>query len=284
MIVDSHIHAIAADETRYHLKTGPKSAWLRRMPAEEILAQLNAAGIDRAILVQAFGAYGFDNSYAVDSAEAWPDRFASVCTVDPWAEDAPNQLSRWVTERGAVGLRLHVPAAGMALDDPRLGRLVERAGALAIPVCMLTQYAAIAQLGGLLEHHPTVPIALDHMSFPPLDQGPPYVSAQGLFDLARFPNLLVKFSSLNLHAVVAAGGSVRDFLRHAVDHFGASRLMWGSNFPASAECPLSEQLAFARDSLGFLSAGDQRLILGTTASQLWPARLPTRFTHINRSA
>jgi L-fuconolactonase len=283
MIVDSHIHAVAADEARYKLKPGPKSAWLRSMPAAQILEDLDAAGINAAILVQAFGAYGFDNAYAADSAAARPDRFASVCTVDPWVEDAPDQLSYWVTQRGAIGLRLHATAAGVALDDPRLAALVQRASTLAIPVCVLTQYAAIAPLRGLLEQFPAVPIALDHMGFPPLEEGPPYRGTKALFDLARLPNLFLKFSSLNLHAA-ARGGSASDFLRYVVDGFGAQRLIWGSNLPASAGQTLREQLALARASLAFLPAEDQRLILGETASRLWPARVPPTSAIVNRPA
>ena len=37
------------------------------------------------VLVQAFGAYTYDNSYVVDSAAARPDRFVSIAIVD--AED-----------------------------------------------------------------------------------------------------------------------------------------------------------------------------------------------------
>ena len=277
MIVDSHLHPIAANEERYKLKPGPKAAWLRSMPAERIRADLDAAGIDRAILVQAFGAYGFDNAYAVDCAAAWPDRFSSVCTVDPCAADAPELLSYWVSQRGAAGLRLH-GRTGVALDDPRVAALLQRATALSVPVCVLSDYAAIAQLDALLARFPSVPIVLDHMGFPPLEEGPPYAVSRALLDLARFPNLLLKFSPVNLEAAARGGG---DFLPLVVDRFGAERLMWGSNAPASAERTLREQLDLARQCLSFLKAADRRLILGETAARIWATASPSPRAIIN---
>jgi L-fuconolactonase len=262
MIIDSHIHAVAADTTRYPLKQGPKSPWLRSMPAEQIRAELDEAGVDRAVLVQAFGAYGFDNAYATDSAAAAPDRFVSVCTVDPLAPDAADSLSFWVTQRGAAGLRLHATASGVPLDHPHIAALMRRATNLNISVCVLTQFPGLVALPDLLAQCPDVPVAIDHMGFPPVDEAP----VDMLFSLARFPNLFLKFSSLTLHASVRP----ETFLRRTVDHFGPHRLIWGSNFPASVEEPLREQLTRARAALDFLAEPDRRAIFGETASRLWP--------------
>jgi predicted TIM-barrel fold metal-dependent hydrolase len=55
---------------------------VRDLPAEEFLNLMDAAKVDRAILVQAFGAYKYDNSYVADAAARYPDRFVAVCIVD----------------------------------------------------------------------------------------------------------------------------------------------------------------------------------------------------------
>src|SRR5262249_17777042 len=94
MIVDSHVHVISPDEERYPLcpagiaqGTGAErrpAAWYREVPvsAERFLELMAASGVERAVLVQAMGAYSYDNRYAVDSAARYPDRFSSVCSVD----------------------------------------------------------------------------------------------------------------------------------------------------------------------------------------------------------
>jgi Predicted metal-dependent hydrolase of the TIM-barrel fold len=60
------------------------------------------------------------------------------------------------------------------------------------------------------------------------------------------------------------------FLGKAVKEFGASRLCWGSNFPA-AKPPLPELIAMARKALSFLPQGDQDQIFYKTALALYPA-------------
>ena len=85
MIVDSHVHVVAHDQSAYPLSPRPLSGdWYREAPhsAEDLLALMDATGVDRAVLVQPLGAYSFDNRYTADSAARYPDRFASACCVN----------------------------------------------------------------------------------------------------------------------------------------------------------------------------------------------------------
>ncbi len=85
MIVDTHVHIVAADQQRYPRQLGHAgiSSWVHDLPVEEMLQHMNEAGIDRAVLSQAFGVYRGDNRYLADSVARYPDRFAAVCVVDP---------------------------------------------------------------------------------------------------------------------------------------------------------------------------------------------------------
>jgi L-fuconolactonase len=55
-----------------------------------------------------------------------------------------------------------------------------------------------------------------------------------------------------------------------VSEFGASRIAWGSNFPAS-ERSLPELLALAHDALRFLPETDREWVFSRTAQRLYPA-------------
>jgi L-fuconolactonase len=99
--------------------------------------------------------------------------------------------------------------------------------------------------------------------------GPPYDGAQPLFDLARFPNLYLKFSSINLYAASGGKSYAREFFSRLLDCFGASRMMWGSNFPATNDRGFKEQYDLARNELSFAPVGDQRRLFGETALGLW---------------
>jgi L-fuconolactonase len=273
MVVDTHVHVIAPDQRKYpRTAAAARTEWVRDLPGEALSAMMREAGIDRTLLVQAYGAYAYDNAYAADCAAQYPDRFASVCIVDPLRADAPDQLTYWMTERGMRGLRLFTRTEPQAtwLDDPRTFPLWERAASLGIPLCAITGFDQVPRLRAPLERFPNVPLALDHLGLPRLDDGPPYGAIRPPFELARFPNLYLKFSSVSMYAARKGKSTPREFFRRLLDHFGARRMMWGSNFPATHDRTLKEQLALAQDDLSFVGDEDRRWLFGETALGLWP--------------
>src|SRR5260221_11510052 len=84
--VDAHPHVISRDVARYpRAPLGRKpSDWAQERPvsAEEMLAAMDAAGIERSGLGQASSCYRHDNSDLADSVAAHPGRFWGVVSVD----------------------------------------------------------------------------------------------------------------------------------------------------------------------------------------------------------
>ena len=274
MIVDTHVHVVAADQDKYPRKIADwNNEWVADTTDATMLRLMGEAGIDRTMLVQAWTAYEYDNSYAADCAIAHPDRFAGVCIIDSTLADAADTLSYWVRERGMRGLRLFAitDSAARSLDDPRTFPVWERAAALAIPICVCTRFRELPRLRSTIERFPDVTVALDHLGLPRLDGGPPYASVQPLFDLARMPNVYLKFSTVNMDSSRSGSSTPRAFFDRLLEHFGSHRMMWGSNFPATHDRSLREQFALARNELAFLSDEDQRWIFGETALSLWPS-------------
>ncbi len=273
MIVETHCHIISPDQTKYPRNLGPKPAeWVRDLSAEDFIALNDASGVGRAILVQAFGAYKYDNSYVVDAAARNPERFAAVCIVDALKPDAARTLDYWVKERGAKGLRVVTwTEPELMLDDPLLDPVWHRASELQIPVCVLTNFHQVARLRRPLEHFPQLHIALDHLGLPRLNDGPEFEDEQVLFELARFRNFYGKFSSWTIAALDKGGKQARvEFLRRLIDTFGAHRLMWGTNFPASNDRTYQGFVQYAQEQLSFLLPDERRWIFGDTALSLWP--------------
>src|SRR5438876_11703789 len=103
MTIDIHPHVISRDEKRYPRAPlgGKQSDWSRERPvsAEEMLAAMDEAGIERSVLVQASTCYGHDNSYLADAVGAHPKRFAGVFSVDVLAAAASERIMYW-TGRG----------------------------------------------------------------------------------------------------------------------------------------------------------------------------------------
>jgi L-fuconolactonase len=271
MIVDAHVHVISNDQQKYPRKAGELPEWVQDLSAASLIELNRESGIDRTILVQGFGPYQYDNSYAADCAAEYPDHFACVCIVDPLQTDAAEKLTYWVKRRGARGVRLFTTVAPeIMLNDPRLVPLWQQAADLAIPICILMRFPQVARLPALLERFANVPVALDHVALPRLREGFPYAALQPLFELARFPNLYLKFSSETIYAARRGRSTPREFFAKLLEFFGSKRMIWGSNYPATYDLNLKEQLAMAREELAFLPDEDQRWCFGGTALALWP--------------
>jgi predicted TIM-barrel fold metal-dependent hydrolase len=232
------------------------------------------AGIRKAALVQASTCYGHDNSYVADAVEAYPARFAGVFSCDILAPDACETMARWMA-RGLTGLRLFttgstMPGQASWLDDPRSFPAWRKAEETGLPVCLQMTGEGIPQLENVLQRFPGLRVVLDHLARPVQDDGPPYTAADSLWGLARFPGVYVKVTERNFVGASAGRATPETFFGRLVSAFGASRIAWGSNFPAS-ERTLPELLALAQDTLGFLTEKDREWIFSRTAQTLYPA-------------
>jgi predicted TIM-barrel fold metal-dependent hydrolase len=278
-IYDIHPHVVSADRERYPYDPigGKASAWVASRPvtAEALLAEMDAAGIAKAVLVHASTAYGYDNRYAADSAAAHPDRFASVACVDVRAADAPARLRYCIRERGMNGLRIFTSGSKDAddsawLDDPATFPAWAAAAELGIPIAIQMKASGYERLATLLARFPGVRVVLDHFAHPPSADGPPYAAAARFWALAASPQVYLKLTARNFEELNAGAGSVRGFLQQCVDAFGARRIAWGSNYPASSGS-LADLVALAQRELAFLPESDRAAIFGATALALYPA-------------
>jgi len=274
VIIDTHTHVVADDQERYPLGPGYPAAWYREtpVPAELLLTLMKENGVARAILVQGFGPYKFDNRYAADAARLYPDHFASVCVVDP--EDGPaSRLTYWVRERGVRGVRL-LPPRGRELIpgevDPSILSIWAQALELGIPICVQIQQANIPWLRAALQRLPPAPVLLDHCGFPDISGGPPYEKAQAFWALADLPAVHLKVTSIILHQARQDGGDPRRLVDQMVRMFGADRLMWGSDYSQTNHLNYQQHAELGRRSRSGLSSRNREWFEAGTALKFWP--------------
>jgi predicted TIM-barrel fold metal-dependent hydrolase len=276
-VIDIHPHVIATDTARYPLAPlgGTQSTWSRDRPTsfETMIKEMDAAGVARSAIVQASTAYGHDNSYVAEAIAAYPKRFTGVFSVDVLAPDAVDRMKHWIG-RGFSGMRLFttgstMPGQATWFADPSAYPAWEYAGEAGIPVCMQMTPQGFPQLRGLMDRFPKVRIILDHLARPQLIDGPPFAADQPFFDLAKYGQVFLKVTPVNVEPKDWGKATPASFFGEVVKTFGASRIAWGSNFPATAG-PLSAILKKAQDAFSFASAEDREWIFGKTAMALYP--------------
>jgi L-fuconolactonase len=275
--IDIHPHIVSPDFDTYPLAPlfGKQSGWSRDRPVtiEDLAAAMDEAGVDKAAIVQASTCYGYDMSYVCDAAARYPGRFTVVGSVDVLADDAAQRIHHWVA-RGLSGLRLFTGGSTAAfdpswMDDKRSFPAWELAGELGLSICLQTDAAGLAQVAGLAKRFPRVKILIDHFGRPDLSDGAPYKRASAHFGLAPFENIHFKLTPRTFVDDLRGEARAESFFPKLVAEFGAHRLAWGSNFPASTGT-LAGNLAIAQQALATLSAEDRHWIFAGTAQTLYP--------------
>ena len=281
-VIDIHPHVIADDAKRYPPSplSGEQSGWSRERPVsfEKMIAAMDEAGVAKTVLVQASTCYGHDNSYVADAVAAHPDRFAGVFSVDVLAPDARERIRHWAG-RKLRGMRVfiagHTAASKDArLDDPRAFPAWQQAVEAGLSICVQMR-GTYAQLDAMLERFPKARVLLDHMGRPSIADGAPYLDAAPLFELARHKNLFLKLTTHNVRESRQGKATPETFFARVVKEFGASRIAWGSNYPAS-EGTLAALLADAREALASLPKEYQEWIFFRTAKTLYYPALVDR--------
>jgi predicted TIM-barrel fold metal-dependent hydrolase len=235
---------------------------------------MDDAGVDKAAIVHSSTAYGYDNSYAADAVVAVPSRFTGVYSIDVMAPDAVKTFDYWLG-RGCTGMRLFttgstLPDQSTWFADPKTYPFWEHASARNIPVCMQMKQEGLPLLRQIMDRFPKVTMIIDHLARTPFEDGPPYAGAAEFLDLARYKQVCLKVTPINVTPKSWGKATPETFFGMLIDRFGASRIAWGSNFPNSLGT-LSEILNAARTAFSFAKASDQDWVFGKTALALYPA-------------
>jgi len=278
-VVDTHCHVISSDNTRFPINAptgGKQSDWSKERPVSDVgmMAAMKDAGVSKSILVQASTCYGHDNSYVAQSLKHHPEAFIGVFSVDLVSPQSIEQVAHWMG-LGMSGVRVFIAGhtaqdQTLRIDDSRADPLWEVVASHQIPICVQLRSWGLSALASVLHRHPKLIVVLDHFARPDLQSGTPYTDAQGLFDLAAFEGLHFKLTTHNIRDAQLGKASPESFIQRVVNVFGASRIAWGSNFPACSGS-LGEQLQESLAATQSLSSSDQDWIYSKTAHSLYPS-------------
>ncbi|HEV2009047.1 MAG TPA: amidohydrolase family protein [Burkholderiales bacterium] len=285
MIIDTHVHVFTDDRKKYpQIRDTPRAGSIPTITqigqtewplttVENLIAQMDDAGIDKATLVQAYFVYEYDNRYTIDSALAHPDRFTSVVVLDPMDKGAADELSRMAEKQGVTGIRFmrgRLPES--SLGKPETFTLWERMQSLKIPLAVGDRIGDISRIRPALDRYPGVKVSFEHAWGHKVGAPPSYDVLEPLFALADNPNVYIKTAINNIAAAREGGGTPQQLYAKLVDVFGAKRIMWSSNYPAHPTFgSVKARLDEAKKELAFLSAEDRAWIFGKTALSFYPA-------------
>ncbi len=268
MIVDSHLHYFQPP-SKEHPRDPLGQSSAPPMLLEDLMAQVNAAGIDKIVQVTPSD-LGYDNWYSLHGAERFPDRIRVFGRFDAQTPGSESRLADWAAQKHMVGVRLTIfPHMREWFDNSLNDPFWARAAELRVPISIYAP-ERLRQVGKIAGQHPRLQFIIDHMGAIFFQGDDPFAHQPELLALAATPNVAVKLSGVNEFSKGAFPfEDVHPFVQAVYARFGAERILWGSNYPPSArKSPLAESLAFVRDGCTFISAADRDRILGGTATEL----------------
>jgi len=284
VIVDTHVHVFTDDRKKYpQIRDTPRAGAIPTITeigqtewplttTEILMRSMDEAGVDKAALVQAYFVYEYDNSYTVDSALKYPNRFTGVVVLDPMDAKAPDELTRLVKDKRVTGLRFmrgRLPAS--SLGEPATFPLWERMQSLGIPLAVNDRIGELSKIRNAMNRYPGVKVAFEHAWGHKVGL-PPYRVLDPLFAFADNPNVYIKTAINNIAAAREAGGTPEALYARLVQVFGAQRIMWSSNYPAHPKFgSIKARLEEAKKALAFLGKEDQAWIFGETALSVYPS-------------
>jgi L-fuconolactonase len=270
--IDAQVHA-------YERNT-PKRPWIGFLhgPAEvtgdDMVAAMDAVGVDGALLVSPFAMYRYDASYALEVYAAHPGRFGLIKPVDPTDPGVVDTIADWAATKGTVAIRIMM-RDGVSTDpaDPGLNRILAAAARHALPVNLLCR-GRLEQAGLLAARNPDTMLVIDHLwleqPFEPPAPAAPFADLQKLLALTAHDNIVVKITgACTLSHEAFPYNDLWDPLGRIFDAFGLNRCMWGTDWTRAVALLTYEQGVEAFRVTDRLSDGDRAALMGETLRRVY---------------
>jgi len=242
---------------------------------DQMVAAMDAVGVDGAILVSPFSLYRYDASYALAVHANHPGRFGLVKPVDPQDPAVAETVAEWAATPGTVGVRLMLNRAELSADaaDPGLNRVLEAAARHGLPVNVLA-WGRLEQARALAARQPDTQLVIDHLGlqqpFAPPPPAEPFADLPQVLALAAQPNIAIKISgACTLSHEPFPYRDIWAPLGRIFDAFGLDRCLWGTDWTRATALLTYEQGVEAFRVTDRLSDSDRARLMGGTHERIY---------------
>jgi predicted TIM-barrel fold metal-dependent hydrolase len=272
LTIDAQVHAYERDHPGR-----PWAAVLHGPPevtGDEMVAAMDAVGVDGAVLVSPFTMYRYDASYAIGVHAAHPGRFALIKPVDPADPAVADTIEEWAAQDGAVAVRIMM-TRGVSPDpaDPGISRVLIAAAKYGLPVNLLC-WGRLEQAQEMAARNPETMLVIDHLGlqqpFEPPPPVEPFAELPKVLKLAAHDNVAIKISgACTLSRAPYPYRDIWDPLGRIFDAFGFDRCMWGTDWTRAVALLTYKQGVDAFRVTDRLSDSDRAKLMGGTLARVY---------------
>jgi predicted TIM-barrel fold metal-dependent hydrolase len=241
---------------------------------DQLVAAMDAAGVDAAILISPYTMYRYDASYALQVRAAHPGRFALIKPVDPADPAVADTIAAWAKQDGAVAVRIMLTyGASPDANDPGIARVLAAAAKHSLPVNLLC-WGRLDQVDQLAAKNPNTRLVIDHLGlqqpFAPPAPKEPFAELPKVLKLASYPNVAIKISgACTLSHEPFPYKDIWDPLRRILDAYGLDRCMWGTDWTRAVALLTYKQGVDAFRLTDRLSDSEREKLMGGTLQRVY---------------
>ena len=266
-------------------------------PADRLVAEMDYAGVDRALLHRT-PYLGIGNDFVADCVRRFPDRIQGLAHVEEWLvqpepDASIDKLERAIKEQRLSGLQflpddLGLFGQGEEWDGPGFRPFWDAVASLNIPVFFTPRYRPLAsyaprledyfaelrRIRSWVERYPDVKVVLTHgFAWRMFKEGDTLSVPDEVLDAVPIDN--PNFNVQLLFAIFLGGEwdypmpQIRPTLEKLARRIGTDRLIWGADMPMVMRFYTYRQsLDYIRRYCDFLSPQDVDLIVGGNMERL----------------
>jgi L-fuconolactonase len=271
-VIDSQVHVYAANTPDRPWHSVPN--WPDHVTGDEMVAAMDAVGVDGAIFISSFSMYQYDSSYAVEVQQAHPGRFGLVKPVNPDNPAVADVIAEWKETPGTVGIRIMMtPEAERDPTDPGLDVILREAVRHDFPVNMLSWGNIDAGIA-VVDRHPDTRFIIDHLSIlqprTPPAAPEPWADLPKVLDLAKRPNAVIKVSgACTLSREPYPFPDIWDPLARVFDAWGLDRCLWGTDWTRAFAVVNYENAVEPFRLTDRLSDSDREVLMGGACAKAY---------------
>ena len=269
--IDSQVHAYE----RNHPER-PWNAFLEgpdEVTGDDMVAAMDAVGVDGALLISPFRLYGYDASYALEVYMKHTGRFGLIKPFDSQSEAVADEIAEWAGTEGVVGARVMLADQEFEPDDPGLNRLFAAGAQAGIPVNVMAS-GKLPLLRELARRNPETQVVIDHVGlaqpFVPPAPPEPFADLANVVSLAELDNVSIKISgACTLSHEPFPYRDIWEPLGKVFHAFGFDRCMWGTDWTRAVRLLTFEQGVEAFRVTDQLSDSERSALMGGTLAKIY---------------
>jgi len=271
LTIDSQVHAYERNRPERpwngHLE-GPEE-----VTGDDMVAAMDAVGVDGALLISPFSLYGYDASYILEVYGNHPGRFGLIRPFDSQAESVADDIAAWAATPGVVGARIMLTRDEFQADNPGLNRAFEAGAQAGFPINVMCS-GKLPLLGELARRHPNTQIVIDHVGlvqpFVPPAPPEPFADLDNVVSLASLDNVAIKISGAGtLSHQPFPYSDIWEPLAKVFAAYGFDRCLWGTDWTRAVRLLTYEQGVEAFRVTDTLSDSERSVLMGETLAKIY---------------